>query len=101
MYFNGIYSVDTQVSLFVCLKYGRVCHFFLNFLENEAHKVLCRDEDTQVYIRKALSVRPSIHPSIRPSHFCRKHISKNIEVNVMKLDTLIEGHDENCRIQEL
>ena len=64
MYFNGIYSVDTQVSLFVCLKYGRVCHFFLNFLENEAHKVLCRDEDTQVYIRKALSVRPSIHPSV-------------------------------------
>ena len=39
-------------------------------------------------------------PSIHPSHFCPEHISKSIEGNLMKLDTLIEGHEEHCRKQE-
>ena len=43
---------------------------------------------------------PSDHPSIRPSHFCLEHISKGIDNNLMKLDTLLEGHAGNCRMQE-
>ena len=39
-------------------------------------------------------------PSIRPSHFCPEHVSKSIEGYLMKLDTLIEGHEENRRMQE-
>ena len=39
-------------------------------------------------------------PSVHPSHFCPEHISKSIEGNLMKLDTLIEGHEENCRMQK-
>ena len=35
------------------------------------------------------------------SHFCPEHISKSIEGNLMKPDTLIEGHEENCIMQEL
>ena len=42
-----------------------------------------------------------VRPSVRPSHFCPEHISKSIEANLMKLDTLIEGHEGNCRMQEL
>ena len=42
-------------------------------------------------------VYPSDH---RPSNFCPDHISKSIEGNLMKLDTLIEGHEGNCRMQE-
>ena len=38
---------------------------------------------------------------VRPSHFCQEHISKSIEGNLMKLDTLVEGHEGNCRMQEL
>ena len=34
-------------------------------------------------------------------HFCLEHISKSIEGNSMKLDTVIEGYEENCIIQEL
>ena len=45
-------------------------------------------------------VRPSDCPSICPSHFCQEHISKSIKGNLMKLDTLIEGHEWNCRMQE-
>ena len=45
-------------------------------------------------------VCPSIHPSVRPSHFCSEHISKSIKDNLMKLDTLIEGHEENSTMQE-
>ena len=33
--------------------------------------------------------------SIRP-----EHISKSIEGNLMKLDTLIDGHEGNCIMQE-
>ena len=36
-------------------------------------------------------------PSVCLSHFCPEHISKSIEGNLMKLDTLIEGHNRNCR----
>ena len=39
----------------------------------------------------ALSVRHTFFPN---------HISKIIEGNLMKLDTLIEGHEENSRMQE-
>ena len=46
------------------------------------------------------SIHPSIHPSGRPSNFCPEHISKSIEGNLMKLDTLIEGREENCTMQE-
>ena len=46
------------------------------------------------------TVCPSVRPSIRPSHFCPEHISKSIDGNLMKLDTLIEGYEENCRMQE-
>ena len=46
------------------------------------------------HIVDALSVGPSL------SHLCPEHISKSIEVKLMKLDTLIEGHEENCRMQE-
>ena len=38
--------------------------------------------------------------SVCLSHFCPEHISKSIEGNLMKLDTLIEGHEGNCRMQE-
>ena len=38
--------------------------------------------------------------SVSPSHFCPEHNSKSIEANLMKLDTLIEGHEGNCRMQE-
>ena len=38
--------------------------------------------------------------SVRPSHCCLEHISKSIEGDLMKLDTLIEGHEENCTMQE-
>ena len=38
--------------------------------------------------------------SVHPSHCCPEHISKSIEGNLMKLDTLIEGHEGNCRMQE-
>ena len=38
--------------------------------------------------------------AICPSHFCLEHISKSIEGNLMKFDTLIVGHEENCRMQE-
>ena len=51
-----------------------------------------------------LSVHPSIHPSIYPSihssHFFPENISKSIEGNLMKLDTVIEAHEEDCRMQE-
>ena len=40
----------------------------------------------------------SIRLTVRPSHFCPEHISKSIEGNLMKLDTLIEGHEGNRRI---
>ena len=45
-------------------------------------------------------VRPSVLWSICLSHFCPEHISKSIEDNLMKLDTLIEGYQENFRMQE-
>ena len=32
--------------------------------------------------------------------YCLEHISKSIEGNLMKLDTLIEGYKGNCRMQE-
>ena len=38
--------------------------------------------------------------SVRPSHFCPEHISKSIESDLMKLYILIDGYNENCRIQE-
>ena len=38
--------------------------------------------------------------SDHPSHFCPESISKSTEVKLMKLDTLIEGHEGNCRMQE-
>ena len=47
-----------------------------------------------------LFVHLSDRPSVCPSHFCLEHISKSIEGNLMKLDTLIEGHEGNCRKQE-
>ena len=37
---------------------------------------------------------------VRPSHFCPEHIPKIIEGNSMKLYTLIEGDEGNCRMQE-
>ena len=47
-----------------------------------------------------LSVCLSICLSVYPSHFCQLHISKSIKGNLMKLDTLIEGYKENCKMQE-
>ena len=38
--------------------------------------------------------------SVRPSHFCPEHVSESIEGNLMKPDTLIEGREGNCRMQE-
>ena len=43
-----------------------------------------------------LSVRPSDRSSVT---LCPEHISKSIEGNLIKLDTLIEGHEGNCRMQ--
>ena len=37
---------------------------------------------------------------VHPSHFCPEHISKSIEGNLMKLDTLIEEEEGNGRMQE-
>ena len=37
---------------------------------------------------------------VRPSHFCTEHISKYIEDNSIKLNTLIESHKENCKVEE-
>ena len=54
--------------------------------------------EERVYSRRF--VRPSDRASVRPSHFCPEHISKSIEGNLMKLETLIEGHEGNCRMQE-
>ena len=42
----------------------------------------------------------SVHLTVRPTHFCPEHISKSIKDNLMKLDTLIEGHQGNCRMQK-
>ena len=49
--------------------------------------------------RRAYSCR-FVHPSDCPSHFCLEHISKSIEGNLMKLETMIEGHEWNYRMQE-
>ena len=45
------------------------------------------------------SVRPSVRASVRHT-FVRSISLKRIEGNLMKLDTLIEGHEENCRMQD-
>ena len=42
----------------------------------------------------------SVRQSVRPSQFCPQHISKSIEDNLMKLDTLIKGLKENGRLQK-
>ena len=42
----------------------------------------------------ALSVRLTV------CHFCPEHISKAVKGNLMKLDTLKEGNEGNCRMQE-
>ena len=48
--------------------------------------------------RRLLPLCPSVH---RPSvTLLSGEISKNIEGNLMKFDTLIEGHKKNCRMQE-
>ena len=39
-------------------------------------------------------------PTIHRSHFCPEHISKNIEGNLMKVDTLIDGDEKNCTKQD-
>ena len=39
--------------------------------------------------------------SVRLSQFYPEHISKSFEGYLMKLDTLIEVHEGNCRMQEL
>ena len=44
-------------------------------------------------------VRPYDRPYVCPSHFCPDHISKSIESNLMKLDTLIEGREWDFRMQ--
>ena len=44
--------------------------------------------------------RRFVRPSADPSHFCPEHISKSIEGNLMTLDTLVEGHKKNCKMQE-
>ena len=45
-------------------------------------------------------VRLYVRPSVRLTHFCLEPIPESIEGNLMKLDTLIEGHEENCIMQE-
>ena len=35
----------------------------------------------------------SVHLTVRPSYFRPEHISKSIEGNLMKLDTLLVGHE--------
>ena len=52
------------------------------------------------HIVAALSIHLTICLSFRPSHFCPENISKSIEDNLMKLDTLIEGHKGNFKMQE-
>ena len=42
-----------------------------------------------------------LRPFVCLSHFCLEHMSKSIEDNLMKIDTLIEGHEGICRMQEL
>ena len=48
----------------------------------------------------ALSDRPSVRPSVQPP--VRHTFVRNISLkrNFMKFDTLIEGHKENCTMQE-
>ena len=41
-----------------------------------------------------------VHLPDRLSHVCLEQISKSIEGNLMKLDTLIDIHEGNCRLQE-
>ena len=41
-----------------------------------------------------------VRPSVRLSHVCPEHISKSTVGNLMKLDTLKEGNEGNCRMQE-
>ena len=49
------------------------------------------------YIVVALSVRPSVRLSV---NLCTEHISKSIEGNSMRRNTLIESHEEDCTMQE-
>ena len=75
----------------------------LDLLTQSHCRLLCSPKGE--HIVAALSVRPStwtsvcpsIHPSICPSHFCLEHIPNSIEGNLMKLDTLIEGHEEELQ----
>ena len=53
--------------------------------------------DTSMYFNEIYSSVPLF---VRLSLFCPEHISKSIEGNFMKLVTLIEGHEKNCRMQE-
>ena len=56
--------------------------------------------DTLILKGEHLVAPLSNRPSDCPSHFSPEHISKSIEVNLMKLDTLIEGPEGNRRMQE-
>ena len=44
---------------------------------------------------RTVTLSQVIAEPVRPSHFCPEHISKSIEGNLLKLDTLIEVHDGN------
>ena len=47
-------------------------------------------------VAAALSICMSVHPFVRHT-FSPKRISKSIEGNLMKLDTLIKGQEQNAR----
>ena len=90
MSISCVVALRPQYTAMVMLRWVRNC--FSGLVEAETlSDFLCSPKGEHLVV--ALSVRLS--------HFCLEHISKNIEGNLMKLDTLIEGHEENCRMQEM
>ena len=68
----------------------------------KCHILIFMLPDGRAYSRRFVrpSHSPSVHLSVRPLHFCPEHISNSVQGNLMKLDTLVEGHEGNCRMQE-
>ena len=56
--------------------------------------------DKLKYLYIFYAPRRFVRPSDRSSYFYPEHISKSIEGNLIKLDTLIEGYKGNRRMQE-
>ena len=85
---EGRYLLSTTYWQFLCSPKGEHIVAVLSFSPSVRHTFV-RSRSLKVL---SLFVQPSL--------FCPEHISKSIEGNLMKLDTLIEGHEWNCRMQK-